>query len=240
MRLRTVVKESLPDWLFRAMQAMRNGGGVSLHKSSLLKILPPDPVILEAGACSGEDTVELSKFWSQGEIHAFEPVPALYRSLLGRTKGRKNVYCYPLGLSGTSGWQQMHISGGRNENSSSLLAPAEEYFEFHSGITFSHAATVPTTTLSEWARNNDVRKIDFMWLDMQGGELEALASSPEIVRTATAIYSEVWLKRLYQGCPTYQEFREFMEAQGFVVSLEMFPYQDAGNVLFVRDPTKSL
>jgi FkbM family methyltransferase len=209
---------------------------VGLYKSKIVNMLPPRPVIIEAGAHDGEDTVELSKYWSDGEIHAFEPIPTLYHRLVDRTRKRSNVYCYPLTLSGSNSWREMHVSAGVHDSSSSLLAPNADFSRTYQEIIFSSSVTVPTTTLSTWADSYGIDHIDFMWLDMQGGELEALASSPAILRTATAIYTEVWLQRLYDGCPLYPELRSFLEAQGFRVSQEFLPWPDGGNVLFVREP----
>jgi len=39
--------------------------------------LPANPVIIEAGAFNGSDTIKLAKKWPQATIHAFEPVPAI-------------------------------------------------------------------------------------------------------------------------------------------------------------------
>ena len=56
------------------------GKGV-LPKKYFLKFLPENPVILEAGAHKGKDTVEMAKLWPAGTIHAFEPVPSLFKKL---------------------------------------------------------------------------------------------------------------------------------------------------------------
>jgi len=226
----------MPDYAFRAVQRMRRGTDVGLHKSTLVNMLPPRPIIIEAGAHDGEDTVELSKYWSDGEVHAFEPIPALYRRLVSRTRKRQNVYCYPIALSGSNSWQEMHVSAGEHDSASSLLAPSGEFAKAHSETGFPTSVTVPTTTLDTWAANSGIDHVDFMWLDMQGGELAALSSSPRILSTATAIYTEVWLRKIYEGCPLYPELRAFMESNGLRVSQEFLPWPDGGNVLFVREP----
>jgi len=54
------------------------GKGV-IPKKYFRAFLPEKPVILEAGAHKGKDTVELAKIWPKGTIHAFEPVPTLFK-----------------------------------------------------------------------------------------------------------------------------------------------------------------
>ena len=44
-------------------------------------LLPNNPIVVEAGAFNGADTKEISQFWPQGTIHAFEPVPEIFTKL---------------------------------------------------------------------------------------------------------------------------------------------------------------
>jgi precorrin-6B methylase 2 len=55
--------------------------------------LPPAPVIVEAGAHVGRDTVRMARVWPEGRIHAFEPLPNVFDTLLRNTKGLSNVHC---------------------------------------------------------------------------------------------------------------------------------------------------
>ena len=46
-----------------------------------IKLFAPDnPIVVEAGAHVGSDTIEMSKLWPGGTIHAFEPIPHLLPS----------------------------------------------------------------------------------------------------------------------------------------------------------------
>ena len=51
-----------------------------------------DPVIIEAGACDGEDTVIMSNMFPNGMIYSFEPVPALYQKALRKVKNKKKKH----------------------------------------------------------------------------------------------------------------------------------------------------
>jgi len=69
---------------------------------------------------------------------------------------------------------------------------------------------------------------------MQGHELAVLKASTELLKTVTAVYTEVSLKELYQGTPLYPVVRAWLEGEGFQVEREELAWVDAGNVLFVR------
>ena len=191
------------------------------------------PVIIEAGAHKGWDTMEMAKVWPQGSIYAFEPVPELFRHLQKNTRRFPNVRCFPLALGERSGKSEMYVSGGASDGSSSLLKPKHHLTE-EPGTVFERMVPVPVVTIDEWAEQHGVIHCDFLWLDMQGMELAALKAAPRLFATVKALYIEVSLTELYAGCPLYPEVRSFLEAGGFKVTQEQFGSASWGTVLFVR------
>jgi len=200
-----------------------------------IKLFAPDnPIVVEAGAHVGSDTIEMSKLWPGGTIHAFEPIPHLFAKLKANTSGLKNVRLYPCALSDRVGVANMFVSRGSSDGSSSLLLP-KEHLSQHPTVYFHEVVEVPTITLSQWALEYNVDRVDLLWLDMQGYELAMLKASRELLRTVSAVYTEVSLKELYQGTPLYPVVREWLQGEGFKVESEELAWVDAGNVLFVRE-----
>jgi hypothetical protein len=79
----------------------------------------------------------------------------------------------------------------------------------------------------------NIPQVDFMRLDMQGFELEALKGSLATLRRTSAVQLEVSNVQLYQGAPLYPEVEEWMHHQGFRPAIKAV-FRVAGNVLFVR------
>lgn len=204
-------------------------------KAELAALLPPRPVIVEAGAHRGVDTVEFARGWPEGKIYAFEPVPELFRAVEKLTAGYPNVSCVPLALGAKEGFQTFHVSSGASDGSGSLLSP-ERHRDFHPEVEFGEQISVPTVTLDAWAAAARVPQVDLLWLDLQGSEPAVLASAPRVLRTVRVVHTEVSLVPTYSGVMLYPEFRRWMEDQGFIVAEELLPYPDMGNVLFVRHP----
>jgi len=204
-----------------------------LTKEQLRPYLPAEPTILEAGAHIGRDTVEMSKLWPKGTIHAFEPLPDLFAKLKAATRSCPNVLCHDTALSDRSGTLEFNVSGGKSDASSSILSP-KQHLEQHPDVSFERKISVKATTIAEWAHANGVDRVDFLWLDLQGYELFALKAAGDILPTVQAIYSEVYLKESYQGVPLYPELKEWLAGKGFRVEWEGLPWPDSGNVLFVR------
>ncbi|MFA6962996.1 MAG: FkbM family methyltransferase [Opitutaceae bacterium] len=205
-----------------------------VSKSELAKYLPDNPVIIEAGAHTGVDTLELALQWPYGTIHAFEPVPELFSQLERKTLGMPNVRLSKLALSDRSGPQVLHLSGGASDGSSSLLAP-DHHLEVHPDVLFDQRIEVNAVTLDEWwEREAASSRVDFLWLDMQGIEPAVLRAAPKILSQVRLVHTEVSLIPVYKNSVLYPEFRGWMEEQGFVVAKEMLPFPDMGNVLFIR------
>jgi len=205
-----------------------------IAKRFIARFLPVAPVIVECGAHTGDDTVEMARLWPAGSIHAFEPVPHLFEELTKRMAAFSNTQCYRLAVSGESGVKRMFISGGSSDASSSLLTPAD-HLQSHPDVTFNEDIDVPTTTFGEWARQTAVDVVDLFWLDMQGAEFPSMLGSPDLIGGARAIHTEVSTRETYKGVAQYTEVREWMESIGFRVAAEAIPPGwDMGNVLFVR------
>jgi FkbM family methyltransferase len=196
------------------------------------KFLPENPIIVEAGAHKGKDTLDISKTWPKGFVHAFEPVPDIYKKLLKATKKRQNVTCYPIALSDKSGKSAIFISGGMSDASSSLLKP-EEHMIIFPDVSFDTLIDVDTLTLDEWAQKYSIKKVDFLWLDLQGMELNVLKSGTGLLKNVRALYTEVSLVETYKNAPLYTELKQWLENSGFKVQREEITGL-MGNVLFIR------
>jgi FkbM family methyltransferase len=210
------------------------GKGV-IPKKYFVQFLPVNPIILEAGAHKGKDTVEMAMLWPTGLIHAFEPVPHLFKLLGNNTRNLKNVHCYQLALGNTKGSESLFISSGASDGSSSLLPPKELLNNFPT-IYFDKELPVHTITLDEWAREHGVTKIDFMWLDLQGMELMVLKSGLNLLKTVSAIYTEVSSTEIYEGQTLYSDLKDWLLSHGFKIEREEVE-NGSGNVFFIR--TKS-
>jgi len=206
----------------------------AIPKYLLKKYLPFNPVIIDCGAHIGADSVELAKIFPGAIIHSFEPVPHLHQSLLSNTKKYSNISCYQCALSNQNGEAIFFVSSGESDASSSLLEPTGHIME-HPGTVFKEKIIVNTITLDGWAAANNLQTIDFLWLDMQGFELQMLKASQKIIDTVKVIHTEVSIKDSYKDVVNYAGYKSWMETKGFMVAIEAIPTNtDMGNVLFVR------
>lgn len=206
----------------------------------LTQHLPNNPIIVEAGAFDGSDTLKMSSHWPQGTIHAFEPVPEIFSILEEKTNQRTNIVRHQIALSDHNGSATLYVSEkpsrpGEPFQAGTLLKPKERLK--HSPITYPSTITVPTTTLDTWAKQHAIDHIDFMWLDLQGLALPVLKGGANILKTVRALFVEVEFVEAYEGQAQYADIRSWLETQGFTAVAQDFLDTTSwiyGNVLFVR------
>jgi FkbM family methyltransferase len=206
---------------------------VNLHQA-IKKILPKNPIILEAGAHMGYDTLGLSKIWPKGLLHAFEPIPILYQGLCYRVKSQSNVKTYNIALGESDTTTFMYVSSGQSNASSSILEPSKHLVLFP-GVSFDEKIQVQMKKINSWASENDVAKVDLMWLDMQGYEVKALKEADKIMRDVKVIYTELCQDELYKGLSTREAYIHFLEMAGFTLISDIHSEEAVSDGIFVNN-----
>jgi FkbM family methyltransferase len=193
------------------------------------------PVILEAGAADGADTLRLQAMFPGAKIYAVEPVPSAFAELEERTRDLKNVVNIPVALSNQNGTAFLNVAmdtASGSADSSSLLTPLEHSSIFPS-VKFESRIPVRGLTIDSLISQNELEWPDFLWLDLQGMEIAVLRSSPGTVARVRAIYMEVSRRPLYEGMPLFREVVKAMAEWGFTIRVnQVGPI--SGNALFMR------
>lgn len=204
----------------------------------IAQFLPDDPTILEAGAYNGNDSLVLAQKWPKGKVLSFEPNPHAYEQFRQKTQGQPNIFGFNLALSHFNGAALFNVcygSTGDNpifEGASSLL-PASPWMEIHYQ---GPKIQVPCVKLDTWAKENRIEQIDFMWLDLEGMELQVLQSSPETLSKVKVIYTETNFMEFRVGTTQYQDLNAFLEKEGFALLAHWYVenFKGQGNAIFIR------
>lgn len=210
--------------------------------SHIAPYLPNNPIIIEAGAFTGGDTIKIAQHFPQATIHAFEPVPYLFERLQHNTASYTNVQRYPYALSTKNGTAPFHLAEkpenpGTPSQAGSLLRPQERLQ--WSSMQYNSTITVPTTTIDSWADEHHIDHIDCIWLDTQGFSLPILQAGPRILSTVKVLFIEVEFIQAYEGQYQYHEVRQWLEHRGFHLIGKTFNDETSwffGEALFVRQP----
>lgn len=210
-----------------------------------LKYLPSDPVIIDAGAFDGNEGAIIAQTWPKGHVHSFEPIPEIYANLLITASNTPNMSTYNFALSQEDGFAEIYISEFANQpgiaSHSASLRPPKKHFDYAPHVVFPRSISVETFKIDTWAEQYGIDRIDMMWLDMQGVELEVIKASPKMLATTQVIITEVEFVEAYKGQSLYQEIKTWLEGEGFTMIWVNFdplnPTKDGrwcGDALFVR------
>lgn len=154
----------------------------------LERILKPGMICIDVGANLGEVTLHMaSKVGVGGMVYAFEPVSPIYERLklhIEKHVKQNIIKAFQLALSNKTGRAPIHFSDVLNDNQglATLLDTGAE-----KSLTL--CGEVTTTTLDEFAAQQNIRKVDLVKIDIQGAEILLLEGgrnvftdlSPEIL-----------------------------------------------------------
>jgi len=162
----------------------------------------PKPVILEIGANDGQHSRWFADLFPQGRIHCFEPDPratARWRAMIGH---RPNVTLHELAIAdrdGTATFHQSDGAGGRHYDASGSIRCPKNHLLVNPDITFAQNLQIPTQRLDSWCEREHVEEVDFIWMDVQGAELDVIRGGRRTLARTRTIYTEYNALELYEG-----------------------------------------
>lgn len=179
--------------------------------------------ILDIGSLDGADAIELSRIFPQANLHCFEPDPLNYAILKRNTSRHKRIRTYQLALSDSRGTASFHASGDETDAyhkraSGSLLAPLSTATDWWPDLRFDRVFEVETTTVHDWALENEVTSIDLIWMDVQGAEYGVLSGMKNLLKHTQCIVLEIWMQPAYAGAATLSQIQSFLEGEGFYMT----------------------
>lgn len=118
-----------------------------------------------------------------------------------------------------------------NSQSSSLFE-FSLHRDFYPEVETIQSVTVTTTTLDDVLKERE--GYDFLNLDIQGAELQALAGAGESLQSFSWIYLEVNRAQLYSDIPLIAEIDEHLSAAGFTRVATIWTHADWGDALYMK------
>ncbi len=122
-------------------------------------------------------------------------------------------------------------------NALHFLDPSDKLKNGLLGLDLSVEQTIPIeiSTLDDYLRQNSLRQIKLIKLDVQGYELEVLKGAAESLALVEWIYLEAQIQELYVGAPTFTEVASFLKARGFLLTRMCAFRYDENDELFECD-----
>jgi FkbM family methyltransferase len=142
----------------------------------------------------------------------FEPLSNNYNILKNKIKDNINVQTFQCALGNENKIVTMNVETANNSQSSSILKP-KKHLEQYPHIVFNLTEEVHMFRLDDI--NIGEKKYNFINIDVQGYELEALKGSVELLKNIDYIISEVNRDEVYENCAKVEELDQFLSQFGF-------------------------
>lgn len=186
-----------------------------------------NPVIFELGMCDGYHTdLLLSLCTSKPVYYGFEPDPRnLWRIKMRELDTKINFF--PDAVGHNTGPTPFHLATPDHNN----MVGSSSLSEFMPVLTKSFpwlhcegTTTVNCWRLDDFCKQHNVGHIDFIWMDVQGGERLVFAGAPDMLKRTRYIWTE------YDGGDFYKDSSTVEDIQKLLPDFDLLMTHD-GNAL---------
>ncbi len=186
-------------------------------------------VIYDIGANVGTWSLLASAVLKPQAIHAFEPLEMFYANFQTNISNISLIKLHKIALGSKNDILTMNVAS----DSSSLL-PLSELQETYFAVTMQSETSVNIVPLDQYVSEYNLPQADFIKLDIQGYELEALKGAIKLLQNTKYILCELSFVEFYIGQPLFHEIVAFLAQQNFYI-MAIKKYTHAGTRLYQTD-----
>jgi len=193
-------------------------------------------IVFDVGANRGDYTKLILEKIPDAQIFSFEPHPITYKILSQNLIKLKKVRLFNCALSSEKGCLELYDYKSQDGSSHASLN-AEVFTVAHNSETVSHKVEVSTVDLI--CEKNNIEKIDFLKIDVEGYELDVLKGSKYMIDNDKVKFIQFEFTQLNTTTRLY--FKDFWEllANKYKIYrllpndlLEIKNYSPTGNEIF--------
>jgi FkbM family methyltransferase len=183
--------------------------------------------VLHIGAHFGEEN-EIYDEMSIPNRFFFEPLPQNYEVLMTRIQGWPSLQ---VALGNQKQEVTMFVDRVNNAMSSSVLKPMK-HLEQYPHIEFNDRCVVQMVRLDDVPFDRSL--YNFINIDIQGYELEALKGARQTLQSVDYILTEVNNAELYEDCARIEVLSRFLRKYGFDLVIVNWFGQTWGDAFYVK------
>jgi FkbM family methyltransferase len=173
--------------------------------------------IFDIGANRGDTAKKYASLFNKAKIYAFEPFPDTYSKLLTNTKEIKQIIPNTLAIADFRG--DAILYSNHNEDTNSLLPSIKMGLSSDQQVRNKGSLTIPTDTIDNFCKENNIDQIAILKLDIQGSELAALKGAVRMLekKKIKVIYTETYFRQQYKDQPLFHDIASFLFGYGYAI-----------------------
>lgn len=173
--------------------------------------------IVDGGAYDGEVALYLAELFPRAIVYAFEPTPPTFDVLVSTARNHPRIISVNAAIGSEMGKAKINHNRLASTNSlkPSLHDNSAEDMFMGRGDTL-QSFDIDVITLDNFFEPKNQR-IDFIKLDVQGYEIEALKGAESVLSNAKAVMTEVRFFPLYEADSLFQDIDFYLSERGFAL-----------------------
>lgn len=222
-RVKDFIKELFYNWTAKKNTKYRRSGDIYLTSYNNLTLRTAEPlymvvpdfdyyqhfykisagdIVMDAGANNGYLSVLFSKLvGANGQVHSFEPdhfnIERIKKNISIDSTLSKNIVIYDQLLWDNNTLIDFYEDG--SVSSSAVYIPNQ-----------SKSVKKEAITIDSWVKRENILKLDFIKMDIEGAEIEALKGCVETIRTLQPNFA-IAAYHIVDGQPTYHKVEDFFK-----------------------------
>lgn len=184
--------------------------------------------ILDIGSMDAWESINLARTFIDANVYTFEPVKANFEMCQQNVSTQDQsvqdrISLQRIALNNITGpmtfWELDEVAAAKrgklNRGIGSkyqIMNPDMWPWEHNA----QRAVTVVGYRLDDWCRENKIEKVDAIWMDAQGAELDILQGAGSVLDTVQFIITEAGLKPYYHGHTMKADMDQYLLERGFV------------------------
>jgi 2-O-methyltransferase len=184
--------------------------------------------VLDIGSMDAWESINLARVFNDATVYTFEPVKANFeiceQNLSAQPQSvQDRVKLQRIALNNTTGpmtfWELDEMAAAKRGKLNRGIG--SKYQIMNPDMwPWEHNAQRPVTVvgyrLDDWCKENNVERVDAIWMDAQGAELDILQGAGSVLDTVQFIITEAGLKPYYHGHTMKTDMDQYLLERGFV------------------------
>lgn len=167
--------------------------------------------VVDVGVNHGQFLHLARRLWPDAKIVGIEPNAAIAAKMAGLYRGDDKVRIEACAVADSEGDIEFYVT--RDDQSSSILAPTESYYDDREGDRIERVEKVPLRRLEPLLDGCDGPML--VKVDVQGAELAALKGMGARLADADVLIVEAPFEHGYEGASGFDDLYAFLTANGF-------------------------